>query len=1152
MKRDTILPLLLPLLVFSLSYAQNLTAAELWTVGTPDNSHAEFAVSGKFGDYTAKFPQGAKMKVDCLKVGEEWPFILPGPIDNWAGNKKHSSELNFDYFAPAEGAPQPVAFVLEIKGWSQASAPPKLDIKLNETARTLETRANPRGDQVLDNPTGVRSEGYKIIFPKSAIKQGGNTIKIETAEGSWLVFDAIQFSTADAGVKEISLNPARGVLRDENPEVGLRRIEVDFKGGFIAEKTPISYVAVFPDEIPFTFKEKISFDPDKNPGEAELFVPVPLDNIGQPFELSVTLGEGEKAVTAEATIPGDPKIEVFLLHQTHLDIGYTHTQEDVIKRQVESLHEALKYIEETKDYPAEAQFRFHPEGMWAVEEFMKTATESEKAAFIKAAKERRIPLDAMYAQAMTGMYGEEELFELLLSAVRFGKEHGIEIESAMQTDLPGFTWGLVTALGQSGIKYMSMGPNTGHRVGRVYYWGDKPFYWESASGKEKVLCWLIDSGYSMFHRHRHGQRIAENEIFDIVYGGDWPKSAPEVLKYPYDMMLLRYGIEGDNGRPNRVISDVVKEWNEKFLYPKLVISSNLDAMREFEKRYGDVVPTLKGDYTPHWEDGCISTTEATGLNRRSHERILQVQTLWAMFNAKDYPVKAFDEAYTNMIMYDEHTWGAHNSISEPDSDFVIRQDNYKQNYARKAATRIEELYDSVISPRTADSNLVEVINTTTRDRGDFVLVPWNDTLRKLSKDGGKLFAKDGEKTIPVQESEDGLIFYASYIQPLGTKTFEIINIPNAERKRAVEVDLENLSISNSRITMKLDPKTGAVVSLRRNNLDHEFVKAGDDGNSGLNDYLYILGRDATKNRSRIEGDVKITAVGAKDGSVFAELKVESTAPNCRSLVRVYRVYANNDRIEFRNTMDKEMERRPEGTFFAFPFNIPGGQWYLDEPWSIVRPELDQLPGGNRNFYCLQRYAMLANDDIGVDIIPIEANMMQFSPILFAPAWDRTLKSWREKIAPDGTFYSWVCSNHWETNYKAGQEGKLHFRYIICPYAASTEHGIAQHVARESSRPMIAITVDPKKVDRSLEPGILRLDNNFIAITSAKPARDGSGDMLVRVYNPTDREESVRVLYTEKKEQFLSNPLEEKLSKAPQTLKLAPKETLLIRASDIEK
>lgn len=61
---------------------------------------------------------------------------------------------------------------------------------------------------------------------------------------------------------------------------------------------------------------------------------------------------------------------------------------------------------------------------------------------------------------------------------------GIDINTAMMSDVPGTSWGTVTAMAQNGVKYFSMAPNYvpfyppvgGSRVGNVHReWGDCPF-----------------------------------------------------------------------------------------------------------------------------------------------------------------------------------------------------------------------------------------------------------------------------------------------------------------------------------------------------------------------------------------------------------------------------------------------------------------------------------------------------------------------------------------------------------------------------------------------------------------------------------------------------------------------------------------------------
>ncbi|MGL6196964.1 MAG: hypothetical protein ACRC2T_19300, partial [Thermoguttaceae bacterium] len=755
----------------------------------------------------------------------------------------------------------------------------------------------------------------------------------------------------------------------------------------------------------------------------------------------------------------------------------------------------LKYIEETKDYPEEARFKFHPEGMWAIDEFLNRATPEEKEAFIKAAKNGDIHIDAMYSQAMTGLFSDEELFELLGAAIRFGREHGFEVTSAMQTDVPGYTWGLVPALAKSGIKYMTMGPNAGHRVGRLYYWGEKPFYWVSPSGKERVLCYLSDTGYHQFHGRPVGHKITEQEIFNILEGKDWLAHSTEPRVFEYDMIPIRYGIEGDNGRPNRVVSDVVKEWNEKFHYPKLVLSRNSDFMKEFEKRYGDKLPVVSGDYTPYWEDGAASTSEATAINRTAKDSLKNAELYWAINAPEKFPenVGKFDDVWTDIIMYDEHTWGAHNSISAPDSDFVTQQDEYKQNYAKRGFSGAKELEENALA-----------------------------------------------------------IYNSGSMKRLADSTKELVSSHTASSSN-IDADspvanAENGTLTNGIVTVKVDKKTGAIISLKLKGSDHEFVNPGDDGNAGLDDYLCIIGRNASENHSRITGDVEITA--ANKGA-FASLEIISTAPNCEKLSRLVLLHKNKPTVYIVNVMDKKMERRPEGIFFGFPFNVPGGKWRVDTPWAVVEVEKDQLPGANRNFYCVQKLCNLSNDELGVDFGTPSAPLVQFAPVMLAPAWDNTLKAWREHIDPNGTIYSWVCNNHWETNYKAGQDGKLAFAYTIQPYVG--KYNVVKFLTTNDESAFSA------GVDK-----LLKLDNENVLVTRLKPCREyldkekaeaeklyGPG-LFVRLYNPTDQPQTVNLEFLKKGEKvdpvvYISNPWEDRLEKvSDKKITIDPKDMTAIR------
>lgn len=46
-----------------------------------------------------------------------------------------------------------------------------------------------------------------------------------------------------------------------------------------------------------------------------------------------------------------------------------------------------------------------------------------------------------------------------------GRRCGVTVDSMMISDVPGLTWGLIPALTQAGVKYISDGPNYADRIG---------------------------------------------------------------------------------------------------------------------------------------------------------------------------------------------------------------------------------------------------------------------------------------------------------------------------------------------------------------------------------------------------------------------------------------------------------------------------------------------------------------------------------------------------------------------------------------------------------------------------------------------------------------------------------------------------------------
>ncbi|MBN1514133.1 MAG: hypothetical protein JXB13_19100, partial [Phycisphaerae bacterium] len=700
-----------------------------------------------------------------------------------------------------------------------------------------------------------------------------------------------------------------------------------------------------------------------------------------------------------------------------------------------------------------------------------------------------------------------------------------------QSDVPGYTWGLSSVLAACGVKYISVGPNYGHRVGHTFHWADMPFYWVAPNGKDKVLFWMAGRGYSLFQRSGVGQYggLADNQLLKYMDDVFAYLRELEEAGYPYETLMLRYSIGSDNGPPDPTLSAAVDHWNRRYASPRFVIDTNSNFLKTFEERHGDEIPRHAGDFTPYWEDGAASTAADLAVAREAAERLVQAQTLWSMRQAGPFPRERFDEAWTKLIMYDEHTWGAWNSISDPDNDFVKQQADYKQRYALDG----REITGSLLAeagPGVETTGVIDVYNTLYWDRSEVVFLS-----AQQSRAGDRVVDEAGQ-VVPSQRLASGeLAFWAAEAPAFGARRF---TVRAGEATTTGRVQIDKDSLTNGRVTVRVDPQTGAVSSLRHEDLSEDLVDR--DTGYALNDYLYILGRDATKDRHAIDGGVRVSVEDA--GPLVGTLRIESAAPGAHKLVRRIRLVSGCDRVELINTVDKTKERRPESVSFAFPFQVPGGVMQIDTPWAIWQPEKEQLPGANRNFFCVQRWVDISNGDHGVTWVTLDAPLVQWDPMQFGVSWNNP-KLYRTELQPNQTMHSWVMNNHWETNYAADQQGRMTFRYVVWPHAGGFDAAAAQRMARSAHQPLLAFTADG---DVAAPSRLLSVDGDGVLVTTVRPTRDGRGH-VVRLFNTTDRPARATLNWLRgPADGWICNPTEEKLRPLDGSIELARQEIVTLR------
>ena len=1105
--------------VFSLLFCICLTLSAagqtklFWQIGKADNNTAEFALGpNNSNQYSVTFPRDALFIAGQSDPKQDWPYIQPGPADTWAGSKSHTFTILFGVkTAPTTGRCELLIDFVD----THSARPPKMQIKINDTSFVRELPKGAGDPSAFGEVEKGREHVLKIEFPAEVIEAGTNTITITSLTGSWILYDYLALKTP-VGVET-------GPLKETN-----KLLDVHTQS-YLIERDGKLYQPVMasvlhmgePVEAMVTVNGSESVKQTIESGYKLVEGLAPAVNKPSSVEVDVKVA-GQSIGKKNVTIKPVRKWEIYVLHHSHVDIGYTHVQTEVVRKHWEYFEQVIELARKSADYPPGSRFKWNVEVLWAVDSYLEQAPKEKREQFIEAVKKGWIALDALYGNELTALCRPEELIRLVDYAQKLKQRYGFTIDSAMITDVPGYTWGIVPVLAQSGVKYFSVGPNRGHRIGyTLSSWGDKPFYWESPSGKRNILCWVAGEGYSLFH----SGRLSGGRLLEYL-------KRLEESDYPYDMLQVRYSIGGDNGPPDPGLSDFVKKWNEKYAYPKLIVATASEMCRQFERRYGDQLPKGRGDFTPYWEDGAGSSARETSLNRDAAERLVQTEALWAMLNPGKYPAGDFYKAWREVILYDEHTWGAHCSISQPDSDFTKAQWKIKQAFALEADNQSKKLLNAALAGHRSKSkkvSAVDVFNTSSWPRTDLVVLPkdWNLA-------GEMVRDEDGKLVLSQRLATGELAFMAANVPPLGAKRYIFGTSGSGTPIVRQRIEAHGTQLSNDLLTVDVDDKTGAIASLKYKGISANLV----DGKSklGLNDYFYVAGRDP-KDPKR-NGSVKIRV--KERGPLVVSLLIESDAPGCNKLSREVRLVSGMDRVDIINVIDKQKIYKQEGVHLAFAFNVPKGIMRMDTPWAVVQPEVDQLAGACKNYFTIQRWIDVSNSDYGVTWATVDAPLVEVGAITNDP---RGGVGWIKKIEPSATLYSYIMNNYWETNYKAGQEGPTTFRYSIMPHR-DFDYGRASKFGVEQSQPLIVVPVD-KNVP--VQHSVLSLEPACVIATAFKPSEDGRA-WIVRLFNTGNRPATAKINWEKHvpKNVWLSNFAEEQVSRVTEPVNMAGYEIVTLR------
>lgn len=113
------------------------------------------------------------------------------------------------------------------------------------------------------------------------------------------------------------------------------------------------------------------------------------------------------------------------------------------------------------------------------------------------------------------------------------------------------------------------------------------------------------------------------------------------------------------------------------------------------------------------------------------------------------------------------------------------------------------------------------------------------------------------------------------------------------------------------------------------------------------------------------------------------------------------------------------------------------------------------------------------------------------------------RNWKEEATTGTTVHAYLLNNYWHTNYKADQEGRLRFRFVLRPHTVEPPAEITAF-SRELEQPLLVLPAG-RLPRRTTLP--LQLDPD-VEVIALRPAGDGRA-LRARLLNAGDHPQVVR-------------------------------------------
>ena len=842
--------------------------------------------------------------------------------------------------------------------------------------------------------------------------------------------------------------------------------------------------------------------------------------------------------------------EIWCMMHSHLDIGYTHPQPLLMELQVDYLTQAMELIGRTKDYPEESRYRWTIEANCVLEKWLVTATKEQVAKLKEYIADGSICVTALPMHTTPGC-NARELIMALSAKGRIEKELGITIRTAVNHDVNGQPWPLGGLLLDSGVDFYLTGINI--HFGGIPFARPALFDWGMADGRK--LRTFLGEHYSLFSQfmfsHEHSTARMHEGVTEYV-------GRLGEMGYPYEFAFLTATNPPlyDNNSPDYELADVIRQYNEEGHEQKIrIVTADMLRERARKEAVGSVAE-YAGDWTDYWNFGSASTARETRVSRLAKQTFAKAEFFECLTKRADGHYESVKEACRdNILLFDEHTWGASQSVTQPDNPETTAQLVHKFNMAYTAAdlsgyllsNRVEALNGNPWQSNALSG--ITLTNTSGAAQTVELCYPksYKEACRQLSAIRSKSYVpymKQGEE----MESAGWV-----NIPPFTHMEFSFDKIERMQKKLpGVENDfiIGKDYVETPFYRVKFEEENGRILQIHSKELGEDILDAGrgyylfdpvretvdrtknpakratlfprdvELGNRSISQWNHewkakreraahpVSGKENACNCGAQEmmGDVngenfmgsQENAWSLEKGNGSVTFSVALSLKGFTGLRQEITFYAQKPNIRMEVSFKKEAVYEPESLYFVLPLKM-GKDWQCsyDTAGEIVKLDEEQLGAVCRDWVTVDGAISVYGGGKTVTLACPDAPLVQVGDFHFGRENRNILRE------ENPLLLAWALNNYWDTNFCANQQGAVTLAYEMNVHGMFDER-VFWEDGVHAARPVVAGALTAKEEAEELdvaESGELdgeeaaTLDKTLLSVMNA----DKSKTALLAVY-----------------------------------------------------